>query len=132
MSKINIFFISALSFLFIMSSCEKEKTPLTITSNDGLQMRLAMTDEGYTEVITTSIIKEECYFSEWDKMILTPVSGLLEYYDGADNWVASIDFGNGNCDQWATKTWDTNIFPDYPRGSEEFSVFDIKGDRNPK
>ena len=104
MSNTNIFFILIISFLLIMSSCEKTEAPLTITSNDGLQMRLAMTDEGYTEVITTPIAKEECYFSEWDKMILTPVSGLLEYYDEDDNWVASIDFGNGDCDQWATKT----------------------------
>ncbi|MGY8988446.1 MAG: hypothetical protein ACKVG7_07795, partial [Flavobacteriales bacterium] len=43
-----------------------------------------------------------------------------------NNWVASIDFGDGSCDQWATKTWDVNKFPDYPSGSEEFSVFDYK------
>ena len=56
------------------------------------------------------------------------------YYDSDNNWVASIDFGDGTCDQWATKTWDVNMFPDYPSGSEDFSVFDIKGakNKNPK
>ena len=57
---------------------------------------------------------------------MTPVSGLFMYYDSNDNWVASIDFGDGTCDEWATKSWDVNIFPDYPSGSEDFSVFDYK------
>ena len=38
----------------------------------------------------------------------------------------TIDFGDGTCDEWATKSWDVNIFPDYPSGSEDFSVFDYK------
>ena len=57
---------------------------------------------------------------------MTPVSGLFEYYDIDGNWVASIDFGDGTCDQWATKTWDVNVFPDYPSGTNDFSVFNYK------
>ena len=69
---------------------------------------------------------------KWDKEIETPVSGLFEYYDGDGNWVASIDFGDGTCDEWATKTWDVNLFPDYPSGSENFSVFDYYKDKKDK
>ena len=48
----------------------------------------------------------------------------INKYD--DNWVASIDFGNGTCDEWATKTWNVDVFPDYPSGTNDFSVFDYK------
>ena len=72
------------------------------------------------------IIKIDCYFSDWDKDVMTPVSGLFKYYDADSNWVASIDFGDGTCDEWATKTWDVDIFPDYPSGTNDFSVFDYK------
>ena len=112
--------------LFFMFSCEKESTVDGITSNDGSQARKAYTGKGYTEVEVSPIVKSNCYFQEWDKEVLTPVSGLFEYYDSDNNWVASINFGDGSCNQWATKTWDVNMFPDYPSGSEDFSVFDYK------
>ena len=112
--------------LFFMFSCEKESTVDGITSNDGSQARKAYTGKGYTEVEVSPIVKSNCYFQEWDKEVLTPVSGIFEYHDSDNNWVASIDFGNGSCDQWATKTWDVNMFPDYPSGTEDFSVFDYK------
>ena len=48
------------------------------------------------------------------KKLKLPVSGLFEYYDVDENWVASINFGDGECDEWATKTWDVNLFPNYP------------------
>ena len=112
--------------LFIISSCEKEEAVFNVVSNDARQMRKAYTDKGYSEVIVDPIVKTSCYFIQWDKTVTTPVSGLLEYYDSINNWIASIDFGDGTCDEWATKTWDVNMFPDYPRGSEDFFVFDIK------
>jgi|GEM_PF-5326206 len=95
-----------------------------ITSNDGLQARLAYTEKGYAEVETTPIMKINCYFCDWDKEVQTPVSGLFEYYDTDGNWVASINFGDGTCDEWVTKTWDVNVFPEYPSGEKDFSVFD--------
>ena len=119
-----------LSITLIITSCEKEEEIDSIVSNDGVQARLAYTEKGYTEVEVNPIVKTTCYFSDWDKDVMTPVSGLFEYYDSNDNWVASIDFGDGTCDQWATKTWDVNIFPDYPSGSEDFSVFDYFKDKN--
>ena len=116
----------------MFSSCEKEEVEFNVVSNDAQQMRKAYTDKGYTEVIVDSIVKIPCYFTQWDKTVTTPVSGLLEYYDSTNNWIASIDFGDGTCDEWATKTWDVNVFPDYPSGSEDFLVFDIKGKKDPK
>ena len=131
MKTLNKFFLplSLCCGLFFIFSCEKESTCGTtqdLTSNDGSQARKAYTENGYTEVEVSPIVKSNCYFQEWDKEVLTPVSGLFEYYDSDNNWIASIDFGDGSCDQWATKTWDVNKFPDYPSGSEDFSVFDYK------
>lgn len=131
MNKLNnlhsiFFFIGLLLFTV---SCEKEDHDDHdhVVSNDGTEARLAYIENGYTEVEVNPMVKINCYFSEWDKEVMTPVSGLYEYYDQSGNWVASIDFGNGTCDEWATKTWDINIFPDYPIGSEDFLVFDFKG-----
>ena len=115
-----------ISYVCFFISCEKEAVIDNIASNDGVQARLAYTDKGYTEVEVSPIIKITCYFANWDKDVTTPVSGLFEYYDNDDNWVASIDFGDGTCDEWATKTWDVDIFPDYPSGTNSFSVFDYK------
>ena len=128
MFKLNRWFGSFLligSVLFFIS-CEKEAVIDNITSSDGVQARLAYTDKGYTEVEVNPIVKITCYFSNWDKDVMTPVSGLFDYYDTDGNWVASIDFGDGTCDEWATKTWNVDIFPDYPSGTNDFSVFDYK------
>lgn len=129
MNRLTKFSFATCLFLFgcfiFFSSCEKNDS-IDILSNDGLQARMAYTEKGYTEVEVTPMVKIDCYFENWDKTIMTPVSGLFEYYDSENNWVASIDFGNGTCDEWATKTWDVTIFPDYPDGSEDFSVFSYK------
>ena len=129
MFKLNKWLVSFLLIgsLFFFVSCEKEKDfAETIISNDGLQARLAYTEKGYSEIEVNPIVKIHCYFQDWDKDVITPVSGLFEYYDSDGNWVASIDFGDGTCDEWATKTWDVDIFPDYPSGANNFSVFDYK------
>ena len=121
-----LFLLSFLIFSFIFISCEKEDDHDHIISNDGMQARMAYIKNGYTEIEVNPIIKSNCYFSDWNKDIMTPVSGLFEYYDIDGNWVASINFGDGTCDEWATKTWNTNVFPDYPSGFENFSVFNYK------
>ena len=130
MFKLNRWVVSFLLIgsVFFFVSCEKDVVE-TITSNDGVQARLAYTEKGYTEIEVNPIVKINCYFSDWDKDVMTPVSGLFEYYDADGNWVASIDFGDGTCDEWATKTWDVDVFPDYPSGTNDFSVFDYK-DKN--
>tara|TARA_B110000196_G_C20857509_1_gene525784 strand:+ start:345 stop:737 length:393 start_codon:yes stop_codon:yes gene_type:complete len=127
MFKLNRWFVSFLiiSSVFFFVSCEKDVTE-TITSNDGVQARLAYTEKGYSEIEVNPIVKINCYFQDWGKDVMTPVSGLFEYYDSDGNWVASIDFGDGTCDEWATKTWNVDVFPDYPSGANDFSVFDYK------
>lgn len=51
----------------------------------------------YEKVIVEPIVKiEGCDYI---------VSGIVEFYK-EDLWVATIDFGDGTCDKWATKTWD--------------------------
>ena len=124
-----LFLLSCLVCSLFFISCEKEDDHADhthIVSNDGTQARMSYTKEGYTEIEVNPIVKVSCFFADWDKEIMTPVSGLFEYYDIDGNWVASINFGDGTCDEWATKTWDTNVFPDYPTGSENFSVFNYK------
>ena len=116
-------FVFLFGLILIFSSCAKEDN-YDFVSNDGQQARKAYTDKGYTEVEVNPIVKTSCYFEQWDKTIMTPVSGLFDYYDPDNNWVASIDFGDGSCDEWATKSWDVDMFPDYPSGSKVFSVFD--------
>ena len=124
-------YIFFLFILVLLVSCNKEDIQTfvgshNIISNDGVQARQAYTDKGYAEIEVSPIVKISCYFEDWDKDVMTPVSGLLEYYDGAGNWVASIDFGDGSCDQWATKTWNVDMFPDQASGTKEFSVFYYK------
>ena len=121
-----LFLLSCLVCSLFFISCEKEDDHTHIVSNDGTQARMFYTKEGYTEVEVNPIVKVSCFFADWDKEIMTPVSGLFEYYDIDGNWVASINFGDGTCDQWATKTWDVNVFPDYPSGTNDFSVFNYK------
>ena len=127
MKQVKNFFFSflLLGLILIFSSCEKDVVE-NITSNDGMLERSAYIEKGFSEIEVSPIVKESCYFDQWDKEVMTPVSGLFEYYDSDDNWVASIDFGDGTCDEWATKTWDINVFPDYPAGTTTFSVFEYK------
>ncbi len=119
-----IFYLILTSVILLTFACEKsEDIGTEIISNDALELRSELQDEGYIETIVDSINKQECYFEEWKKTVLTPVSGLIEFYDIDSNWVATIDFGSGVCDQWAKKIWDVTVFPDSPQGEEKFSVF---------
>jgi len=63
--------------------------------------------EKYYRVIAEPIVKiEGCDYI---------VSGIVEFYNKKDDsWLATIDFGDGECDEWATKTWDG--------GSKQFSM----------
>ena len=129
MNKIKYFLTLSvvLSSLLFFASCEKDDHDHDdIISNDGIESRLAYTEKGYLETEVEPIVKSLCYFEKWNKEVEVPVSGLFEYHDIDGNWVASINFGDGNCDEWATKTWDVNLFPEYPSGSEDFSVLKIK------
>lgn len=119
--------LSILCFGLLFTACEKTNiTDIEIVSNDALELRSELQEDGYIETISDSIVKEECYFEEWDKTILTPVSGLIEFHDENDNWIASVDFGDGECDEWATKTWDISVFSKDASGTSTFSVFEYK------
>ncbi len=67
--------------------------------------------EKYYKVITEPIINiEGCDYI---------VSGMVEFYSYKDDtWLASIDFGDGTCDEWATKFWDG--------GNKVFSLKELK------
>jgi len=53
-------------------------------------------DAKYKKVITSPLIKiEGCDYI---------VAGTIKYFKGKD-WVATVDYGDGTCDEWATKTW---------------------------
>ena len=119
-----IFYLTLSSIILLTVACEKsEDIGTEIISNDAMELRFELQNEGYIETIVDSINKQDCYFEEWKKTVLTPVSGLIEFYDTDSNWVATIDFGSGDCDQWASKIWDITVFPESPEGEEQFSVF---------
>lgn len=66
---------------------------------DGVTYEFEMDDKDdkYTKVVTEPIVKlEDCQYI---------VAGVVEFYEG-DKWVAKIDFGDGTCDEWATKYWE--------------------------
>lgn len=129
MKLFSINIITAILFSsLLLISCEKDsdhdhKDDETCCTDNTARMRADITKDGYQEVEINAVEKVDCYFEQWDKTVLTPVSGLFEYYDSDNNWIASIDLGDGTCDQWATKTWSVDIFPDQPSGTEDFSVF---------
>ena len=129
MNKVKYFLTLSVIFssLLFFASCEKDDHDHdNIISNDGIEARLSYTEKGYLETEVEPIVKSLCYFEKWNKEVEVPVLGLFEYHDNDGNWVASINFGDGNCDEWATKTWDVNVFPEHPNGSEDFSVLKIK------
>ena len=51
----------------------------------------------YKKVIVEPLIKlEGCNYI---------VAGVIEFYL-KDKWIATLDYGDGSCDEWATKKWD--------------------------
>ena len=117
-----------LSLFVLFTSCEKDDSKTNenseICCENGDGMRMAMQEDGFIEVEINPIEKSDCFFEEWNKTIMTPVSGLFEYYDENNNWVASLDYGDGTCDHIATKTWDIDVFQESPEGSLDFSIFE--------
>jgi hypothetical protein len=53
-------------------------------------------DAKYKKVITSPLIKiEGCDYI---------VAGTIKYFKGK-KWVATVDYGDGTCDEWAKKEW---------------------------
>lgn len=66
----------------------------------------------YTKVIISPIVKVTgCKYI---------VQGMVEYYDDKNNLLATIDFGNGTCDEWAVKTFPNNSKPDYTFSQDDW------------
>lgn len=52
---------------------------------------------GYKKVVIEPLVKiEGCDYI---------VSGIIKFYY-EDKWLATLDYGDGECDEWATKTWE--------------------------
>ncbi len=110
-NSLKVLFLIAIGLAFIVSSCSKENAS---SKDDDIFKTSAMEDvdmmfkgdsDGFEKVITKPLVKTEgCKFI---------VEGTIEFHK-ADELIATIDFGDGNCDEWATKTWDG--------GSKEFSM----------
>lgn len=60
-------------------------------------------DDWFYKVITEPLVElEDCDYI---------VSGIIDFYSNKDNsWLATIDFGDGECDEWATKTTNEGTF----------------------
>lgn len=79
------------------------KDSTTITVNSSEELKAYREECGNHHHKLTKVITEELVRS--DECDGEVVSGLIEFYDRDDNWVYSIDFGNGECDGIATKCW---------------------------
>ena len=84
-------------------------------------------------------LKKKKEGSKYKKVIIKPlvktddcnyiVEGTIKYYEIATGaWAATIDYGNGSCDEWATKTWPAGSYGDksWAAGSKTFSLDDWK------
>lgn len=60
-------------------------------------------EDWFYKVVTEPIVKiEGCDYI---------ASGIVEFYSTKDDsWLATIDFGDGECDEWATKTTQEGTF----------------------
>jgi len=78
----------------------------------------------YKKVIVSPLIKtNDCNYI---------VEGIIKYYDSkSGEYLATIDFGNGTCDEFATKSWPAGKTKDktWPAGSKTFS---LKGRKSKK
>ena len=75
------------------------------SNNQNIDLSGKKKDVKYTKVITSPLIKiEGCDYI---------VEGTIKYFEGKI-WVATVDYGDGTCDEFATKTWKD--------GTETFSL----------
>ncbi len=89
--------------------CDDIATKTVDGETTEFSLKKGMGDKKYYKVITEPIVKlEDCDYI---------VSGVIDFYSKKDDsWLATIDFGDGTCDEWATKITD--------EGTYEFSMKD--------
>ena len=86
----------------IKARVEFSKDGATVRRNGKLDTRIENTrrskkNSSYSKVIIEPIVKsEDCNYI---------VSGVVKYYDDNSHWVATVNYGDGTCDEWATKEW---------------------------
>jgi hypothetical protein len=95
----SVFVVMAISLLFAITACNKEKSTSGYDLDKDistLKEDIAIEGDGkFEKVITKRLVKpDDCRYI---------VSGTIEYYLD-DELVAIIDYGNGTCDNIATKT----------------------------
>lgn len=102
------------------------ETLATVDFGDGTHDAVATkTLNGSTDEFNLEKDCEESEKETYYKVIIEPivkandcdyiVSGVVKYFScETDEWVATVDYGNGNCDDVAFKEWDG--------GSKEFSL----------
>jgi hypothetical protein len=90
--------------------------------------------------ISTEIdLKKKKQGSKYKKVIVKPivktddcnyiVAGTIKYFDyETGTYLATIDYGNGTCDEWATKIWPAGNYNDksWAAGSKTFSLDEWK------
>lgn len=85
--------------------CDNLATKTVGDQTEVFELDASAQDEKYRKIIVEPIVKlDDCEYI---------VAGIIDFYEG-DKWVATMDFGDGTCDEWATKTWDG--------GSKTFSM----------
>lgn len=81
----------------------------TITKNgksNKLNLNRKEKESNFKKVIINPLVKtEDCEYI---------VQGTIKYYSKDGEWIATVDYGEGQCDEWATKKWKA--------GSKTFSL----------
>jgi len=86
--------------VFIIDFGEGECDDIATKTVDGITTEITLKKGGdkdkFYKVIIEPIVKiEDCDYI---------VSGVIDFYSKKDDtWLATIDFGDGTCDEWATK-----------------------------
>jgi len=74
------------------------KNEATIIKNGkSSKLSLQQNKSDFKKVIINPLVKtEDCNYI---------VQGTIKYYSKNGEWVATVDYGDGTCDEWATKKW---------------------------
>jgi hypothetical protein len=103
---------------------DSENAEATLTKDGASsKVELKKKKEGskYKKVIVKPLVKsDDCKYI---------VEGVIKYYEiSTGAWAATIDYGNGSCDDLATKTWPAGNYggKSWPAGSKTFSLDDWK------
>ena len=111
-----VFLFIAASTAFIFTSCKKDKTDSDLLKLADQKADIVVKGDGkLVKVITKDLVKrDDCDFI---------VAGTIEYRMG-DKVVAIVDYGNGECDNLATKTVGDKIYTFKLDGKDKDGKYD--------